>query len=105
MKNLNTILSIIYVIFLYFAIKILISNFSDGKMFITIISTTLYLCHLLAWLFPKWFFDICWKLSKSIVDGFDYETNFRNLKKIDLGMNIFSNLLISSVLIFEFFLS
>lgn len=105
MKILNTILSLIYVIFLCFAIKIIISNYSDGKMLITAISITIYLCHLLAWLFPKWFFNICWKISKSIIDGFDYETNFSNLKKIDLGMNIFSNLLISSLLIFEFFLS
>ena len=99
MKILNTILSLIYIILLCFAIKIIIREYSDGKLLLIIISSTIYIFHLFAWLFPKMFFNICWKICNSINDGFDYETNFSKLKKIDLGMIIFSGILVSFCLI------
>ena len=51
--------------------------------------------HLFAWIAPKKFFDLCWKITGILPDNFDYDTSFGKLELCDIGILIVANILIT----------
>ena len=64
------------------AINSLISDFSNQRLLFIVVAFTFFLMFLFAWIAPKVFFDMCWKITKIMPDNFDYDTN---LNKLDLA--------------------
>lgn len=101
-KIIKIILTTIFIIGIIFVIYKLIANYSDDVLFIMIIASVFFLCHLFAWIFPKHCFNLCWKITRFMPDNYDYDTSYSKLELIDIGLIITANiiLLISILLIF-----
>ena len=88
MNILKTIFSITFVIEAVFVINRFVSNYSNEGMLFIGLSLLLFLLHLFAWIAPKTFFNICWKITKFLPDRFDYDASYRNLEITSMGVLI-----------------
>lgn len=97
---LKIILTTIFIIGVIFEIYNLVLNYSDDSLFLVILAFVFFSFHLFAWIAPKAFFNLCWKIAGSNSAGFDYDTSFRKLELVDIGIIITANvfLLISIIL-------
>lgn len=75
-----------------FAIKGLVSHFSDLRLFFVIVASILFISHLWSWIAPKSFCKMCWKMSRFLPDSYDYDTLFSHVPSVGLGMAIASNI-------------
>lgn len=99
MKNifrnvLKILFTLSFITILAFAIKGLVSHFSDLRLFFVIVASILFISHLWSWIAPKSFFNMCWKMTKSLHDSYDYDTSFSKLPSVGLGMAIASNIIL-----------
>ena len=85
-KIVKTILTILFVVVLIFAIRRLIVNFTSDGLFFVVFAFTLFFMHLFAWIAPKTFCNLCWKITDFLPDSFDYDTSYRKLEIVDIGM-------------------
>ena len=79
-KILKVILTILFVIGSVFAIHKLIANYSSGKLSAIVLAFTVFIMHLFAWIAPKTYFNLCWKITKYLPDSFDYDTSYSYFK-------------------------
>ena len=89
-KFLKVALTILFVVESVFAIYRIVVNFSADKMVFIAIALTLFLMHLFAWIAPKTFFNICWKITNFLPDDWDYDTSYSKLENCDIGILITS---------------
>lgn len=89
-KFLKVALTILFVVASVFAIYRIVVNFSADKMVFIAIALTLFLMHLFAWIAPKTFFNICWKITNFLPDDWDYDTSYSKLENCDIGILITS---------------
>ena len=89
-KFLKVALTILFVVASVFAIYRIVVNFSADKMVFIAIAFTLFLMHLFAWIAPKTFFNICWKITNFLPDDWNYNISYRQLENCDIGILITS---------------
>ena len=87
-------LTLIFIVISIFSIIKLINKFSDNSLLFVVLAFTLFAMHLFAWIAPKTFFNLCWKITNTMSDNFDYETGYSNLENCDIGLLITSILLL-----------
>ena len=101
-KIIKILLTIIFVIISIFSINKLINNFLSDSLFFAVIAFASFAMHLFAWIAPKTFFNLCWKITNTLMsDNFDYETGYNNLERCDIGLLIVSILFIGISLLFK----
>ena len=93
--------TIIFIIILSFAINKLISNFLIDSLLFVVLAFVLFSMHLFAWIAPRTFFNLCWKITGMLPDNFDYDTSYSKLEVVDIGVLITSILLLGISLIFN----
>ena len=93
-KTIKIVLTLIFVPLLIYSIYRLVLNFSDETLAFVILSVTFFVMHMFAWIAPKTFFDLCWKITKFLPDNFDYDTSFSKLELCDIGILVVANILI-----------
>ena len=94
-KIIKIVLTLLFISLLVFSINSLIFNFSDERLAFVILAFVLFVMHLFAWIAPKKFFDLCWKITGILPDNFDYDTSFGKLELCDIGILIVANILIT----------
>lgn len=99
-KILKTILTVLFVLGSIFAIYKLAVNYPNDGLFFIILAFTAFLMHLFAWIAPKAFFNLCWKITGVLPDNFDYETSYSKLEIVDIGILITSIVFLSIVFLF-----
>ena len=92
-KILKTLLTIVFLIISIFAISKLINNYYNDSLLFVILALVLFAMHLFAWIAPRAFFDLCWKITGILPDNFDYDTSYRKLEWVDIVVLITSVLL------------
>ena len=93
-KILKILLTIIFIVISIFSINKLISNFLNDSLLFVVLAFTLFAMHLFAWIAPRTFFNLCWKITGILPDNFDYDTSYIKLELCDIGLLITSILLL-----------
>ena len=99
-KVLKILLTVLFILGSIFAINRLTVNYSNDGLFFIILAITAFLMHLFAWIAPKTFFNLCWKITGALPDNFDYETSYSKLEIVDIGILIISIVFLSIVFLF-----
>ena len=94
-KTIKIVLTLLFISLLIFSIKQIVFNFSDDGLFFVILAFVLFVMHLFAWIAPKTFFDLCWKITGLLSDNFDYDTSFSRLELCDIGILAIANILVT----------
>lgn len=100
-KILKIILTIIFIVISIFAIDKLISHLLNDRLLFVVLAFVLFSLHLFAWIAPKTFFDICWKITGILPDNFDYDTSYNKLELCDIGLLITSIVLLVISFLFK----
>ena len=100
-KILKILLTIIFIVILIFAITKLINNFLNDSLLFVVLAFTLFAMHLFAWIAPRTFFNLCWKITGILSDNFDYDTSYSKLELCDIGLLITSILLLGISFLFK----
>ena len=100
-KILKTLLTIVFLIISIFAISKLINNYYNDSLLFVILALVLFAMHLFAWIAPRAFFDLCWKITGILPDNFDYDTSYRKLEWVDIVVLITSVLLLGISLLLK----
>ena len=96
-KTVKVILTIFFAIELIFAIsKLSVQYANDGLVFL-VIAFFMFCLHVFAWIAPKTFFNACWKITGILPDHFDYETGYKKLEIVGIGLLIAATSLLSIV--------
>ena len=98
---LKILLTIIFIVISIFAINKLINNFRNDSLLFIVLAFTLFAMHLFAWIAPRTYFNLCWKITRFMPDyDADYDTSYSNLELYDIGMLITSMLLLGISFLF-----
>ena len=100
-KILKILLTIIFIVISIFSINKLINNFLNDSLLFVVFAFTLFAMHLFAWLTPRTFFNLCWKITGILPDNFDYDTSYRKLELCDIGLLFTSILLLGISFLFK----
>ena len=100
-KILKILLTIIFIVILIFAITKLINNFLNDSLLFVVLAFTLFAKHLFAWIAPRTFFNLCWKITGILPDNFDYDTSYIKLELCDIGLLVTSILLLGISFLFK----
>ena len=100
-KILKILLTIIFIVILIFAITKLINNFLNDSLLFVVLAFTLFAMHLFAWIAPRTFFNLCWKITGVLPDNFDYDTSYIKLELCDIGLLVTSILLLGISFLFK----
>ena len=100
-KVLKILLTVIFIIISIFSIIKLVNNFVQDSLMFVVIAFTFFLMHLFAWIAPKTFFNLCWKITNILPDNFDYDTSYSGLDMCDIGILITSILLLGISFLFK----
>ena len=93
-KILKVLFTILFTIGSIFSIIRLTSNYSNDGLVFMILSFTIFSLHLFAWIAPRTFFNLCWKITGILPDNFDYDTSYSKLELVGLGMLVVANVLL-----------
>jgi hypothetical protein len=91
-KIIKIALTLVFVPLLIFSVNQLIFDFSDEALAFVILASALFAMHLFAWIAPRTFFNLCWKITVLLPDNFDYDTSFSKLELCDIGILISATL-------------
>ena len=94
-------LTLIFIVISIFSIIKLINKFSDNSLLFVVLAFTLFAMNLFAWIAPKTFFNLCWKITNTMPDNFDYDTSYSKLEICDIGLSITSILLLGISFLFK----
>lgn len=100
-KAIKIIFTLAFVVLSVFAIRKLIINIYSESFLFVVLAFVLFVMHLFAWIAPKKFFDLCWKLTDYMTDSFDYDTSYSKLGDIDIGLAITSVVFLGISFLFE----
>lgn len=78
-----------------FSIHNLINNFLNDSLLFATLAFTSFSIHLFMWIAPKTFFNLCWKITNTMPDNFDYDNSFSKLELCDIGILVVANILIT----------
>lgn len=78
-KFVKIVLTIAFVVASAWTIYRLVVSFNADKLIFTVIAFVLFLMHLFAWIAPRTFLNLCWKVTALLPDRWDYDTAYRNL--------------------------
>lgn len=87
-KIIKILLTIIFVVISIMSINKLINNFLNDSLLFVALAFVLFAIHLFAWIAPKTFFNLCWKITGILPDNFDYDTSYSKLETVDIGIII-----------------
>ena len=85
-RILKFLFTLIFVISSFFALNKLTQYFTNDALIFIVLSFTLFAIFLFAWIAPRTFFDVCWRITNIIPDHFDYESSYRNLEFVSFGL-------------------
>lgn len=86
---LKVLLSIIFIAGTAWNIYRLCNGYCEEGLVIIIIAITFFVFYLLTWIFPKFTFNLCWKLFSGFTeDEFDYDTGYGKIDKVSFGLLI-----------------
>jgi DMSO/TMAO reductase YedYZ heme-binding membrane subunit len=94
-KIIKIVLTSLFISLLVFSIYSLIFNFSNERLAFAIFAFVFFVMHLFAWIAPKKFFDLCWKITGILPDNFDYNASFSKLELCDIGILAVANILVT----------
>lgn len=101
-KILKILLTIIFIVISVFAVnKLIISNFLLDCLFFLVLAFVFFIMHLFAWITPRTFFNLCWKITRFLPDYYDYDTSYKKLELCDIGILITSIILLGISFLFE----
>ena len=100
-KILKVLLTILFGAASFFAINNLISSYQDDKLFFIVIAFVPFFMHMFAWIAPRTFFNLCWKITDFLPDNFDYDTGYSKLELVDIGILITSILILGISFLFN----
>lgn len=100
-KVLKILLTIIFIVISIFAINKLINNFLNDSLLFVVLAFTAFAMHLFAWIAPRVFFNLCWKITGILPDNYDYDTSYGKLEVVDIGILITSIVLLGISLLFK----
>lgn len=100
-KILKILLTIIFIVISIFATNKLINKFLNDSLLFVVLAFTLFAMHLFAWVAPRTFFNLCWKITGILPDNFDYDTSYNKLELCDIGLLIISILLLGISFLFK----
>ena len=100
-KVLKVLFTVLFIIGSIIAINQLMVNYSNDGVVFMVLALTSFCLHLFAWVAPKTFFNLCWKITGILPDKFDYENSYGKLESVDIGMLITSNILLAVVFLFK----
>lgn len=100
-KVLKILLTIVFIVSSIFAVNKLVNNIFHDSLFFVALAFTSFAMHLFAWIAPKTFFDLCWKITNTMPDNFDYDTSYSKLEMCDIGLLITSILLLGISFLFK----
>ena len=94
-KNLKILLTVLFLIESLFFVNKLISDYSNDGLIFFVVAFVFFISYLFAWIAPKTFFNLCWKITKLMEDGFDYDKGLRNVESGSIGLLIFANIILT----------
>ena len=100
-KVLKILLTIVFIVVSIFSIIKLVNDFLDSSLLFVILAFVSFAMHLFVWIAPKTFFNLCWKITNTMPDNFDYDTSYSKLEICDIGLLITSILLLGMSLLFK----
>lgn len=100
-KAIKIIFTLAFVVLSVFAIRKLIINIYSESFLFVVLAFVLFVMHLFAWIAPKTFFNLCWKITNIMPDNFDYDTSYSKLEMCDIGLLITSILLLGISFLFK----
>ena len=100
-KILKMLLTLIFIVISIFSIIKLLNNFLDSSLLFVVLAFTLFAMHLFAWIAPRTFFNLCWKITGILPDNFDYDTSYIKLELCDIGLLVTSILLLGISFLFK----
>ena len=100
-KAIKVIFTLAFVVLSIFAIRKLIINIYSESFLFVVLAFGSFVMHLFAWIAPKNFFDLCWKLIDHTTDNFDYDTGYSKVGNVDIAYVISSVGLLGISFIFE----
>lgn len=100
-KATKILLTILFVAIAWLSIVKLTSDFSNDRLLFTVLSFVLFAVHLFAWIAPRAFFNLCWKITNIMPDNFDYDKCYSKLELVDIGILITSISLLGISLLFQ----
>ena len=89
-KILKILLSLLYLIGLTFEIYILCKGFVEESLLCICLSVFSFFVYLFICIAPRTCLNLCWKLNKYSTDNFDYNTSYRNIENVGIGILITS---------------
>ena len=96
-KVLKVLFTALFIIGSIIAINQLMVNYSNDGVVVMVLALAFFCLHLFAWIAPKVFFNLCWKITGILPDTFDYENSYGKLESVDIGMLLTSNILLGVV--------
>lgn len=100
-KALKILLTIVFIVSSIFAVNKLVNNIFSNSLFFVALAFTSFAMHLFAWVAPKTFFNLCWKITNLMPDNFDYDTGYSKLEMWDIVLLITSILLLGISFLFK----
>lgn len=93
-KKTKVILTLLFLIVYIYTITQSVDNFSSDLILLITLASTFFVAFFFAWVAPKTFFNLCWKITKYMPYRFDYNTAYRKLESLSIGLLITSILLL-----------
>lgn len=93
--KIKILLTSLFLIELIYMVYKLITNFSNDGLIFAVIAFTSFILFLFAWIAPKSFFNLCWKITKLTEYSFDYDYGLKKLESISIGLLVFANILLT----------
>lgn len=75
-------LTILFAVASVFTIYRIVANFTVEKLIFIVLAFTFFLMHLFAWIAPRTFLNLCWKITAWLPDNWDYDTAYVNLENV-----------------------
>ena len=94
-KSIKILLTILFIIELTCMVYKLITNYSNDGLIFTVVSFTSFISFLFAWIAPKLFFNLCWKITNLMEYSFDYDYGLKKLEFVSIGLLIFANVFLT----------
>lgn len=94
-RTIKILLTVLFLMELIYMVYKLIMNYSNDGVIFTVVSFTLFISLLFAWIAPKSFFNLCWKITNLMEYSFDYDNGLKKLESVSLGLLVFANVFLT----------
>ena len=94
-RTIKILLTILFLIELIYMVYKLIINYSNDGLIFAVVAFTSFISFLFAWIAPKSFFNLCWKITNLMEYSFDYDYGLKKLESVSIGLLVFANTLLT----------